>query len=525
MTDITNEAVSLDDFLVDEIVNLPAEARSPLHRHLPVADHLIEDDRDDASTDEWTVDGVARTKKGQVVASAYNAGLILAADDRLQGTFRYDEFMETPVLSRPFKVGVMGVMNVTPTVENEPVNDFHIGVALTFLQAPERSGGYDCQVQVGAAKIGLLNAARRNPFHPVKEFFEKEPWDGVERLETLFHRYAGVEDNVYHREVSRQTLVAVVTRVFEPGHKFDFIPILEGPQGAMKSTFWATLAGNYFVALGQDAMKSDRALVESIRGCIIAEVAEMDATKGRRDETVKNLLSRGSDRTRLAYRSDSADYRRTGIFVGSKNPGDYLTDPTGNRRYWPINMADDAEKIDIDALQKEVQQLWAEALHIYRQMRLEKPEGTLMLDISPESRKYAEKLQGDAMIVDNVDADVEAIREWLETPKEDGDIACFGHRYYSYITPNEAFAAITGEPIEAYAASKRSAEVNEALRRLPYYSETTKASRVKRLKISARKTIINREKFMDCVKLRIGELEQEEAEERSLHDARALARP
>ena len=62
-------------------------------------------------------------------------------------------------------------------------------------------------------------------------------WDGIARVDHLFVDYLGCPDDVYHRQMARLMLLGAVARVFEPGHKFDFVPILEGPQGIRKSSF------------------------------------------------------------------------------------------------------------------------------------------------------------------------------------------------------------------------------------------------------------------------------------------------
>jgi putative DNA primase/helicase len=96
-------------------------------------------------------------------------------------------------------------------------------------------------------KDALLSAASERVFHPIRDYLDSLPvWDGTERVDTLLIDYLGAEDNSYTRAVMRKTLVAAVARIYEPGTKFDYILVLNGPQGIGKSTFFAKLGGKWF---------------------------------------------------------------------------------------------------------------------------------------------------------------------------------------------------------------------------------------------------------------------------------------
>jgi predicted P-loop ATPase len=135
--------------------------------------------------------------------------------------------------------------------------------------------------------------------------------------------------------------------------------VLEHPtQGGDKSTLLATLAGHddWFsddLPLNADSQR----VIERTRGRWIIEAAELSGMRKADIEHLKAFLSRQRDRARMAYGRFVDDVPRQFIIVGTTNNSEYLLDPTGNRRFWPIKI----EQVDIAALRRDRDQLWAEA--------------------------------------------------------------------------------------------------------------------------------------------------------------------
>ena len=203
----------------------------------------------------------------------------------------------------------------------------------------------------------LTNAARANSHHPIRDYLNSLHWDGEQRLETWLHNYGGAPDTEFVRTVGAKMLLAAVRRVRKPGCKFDQCLVLEGMQGKGKSSLVAILAGeNYFtdcVHIGADA----KAMIEQTAGKWLVEMAELSGIRKGEVEPVKAMLSRTSDRARLAYGKRAADVPRQFILFGTTNDSTYLRDQTGNRRFWPVKVG----KIDLHGLQRVRDQLWAEA--------------------------------------------------------------------------------------------------------------------------------------------------------------------
>jgi hypothetical protein len=104
--------------------------------------------------------------------------------------------------------------------------------------------------------------------------------------------------------------------------------------------------------------------------------------------------------------------------VGSTNDEEYLRDHTGGRRFWPIacGLADD-EPIDTERLESEIDLIWAEALHLYQQMRANCKLKELPLFIqSDEARAEARDLQESRRVETVEDALAGQIEAWLNTP-------------------------------------------------------------------------------------------------------------
>jgi predicted P-loop ATPase len=206
----------------------------------------------------------------------------------------------------------------------------------------------------------VQDAARYNSFHPVRDYLDNLVWDGVERLDRWLVSYGQAEDTAYVRAVGSIALIAAVRRVRQPGVKFDEMLILESPQGMDKSVMLAILSVNsdWFsddLPLNADGKK----VIEQLRGRWIVEAAELSGMRKSDIEHLKALLSRQVDRARLAYGRVTVDVPRQSIVVGTTNSSNYLTDETGNRRFWPVEV----KKFDVARLTEDRDQLWAEAAH------------------------------------------------------------------------------------------------------------------------------------------------------------------
>jgi predicted P-loop ATPase len=245
--------------------------------------------------------------------------------------------------------------------KGELLNDSHIN---EFRMLADRNYHVKFTKDDTLAVIEMV-AKKRNTFHPIKQKIHEKPWDGVQRVETVFIDYLGVDDNSYTKAVTRKWLSGAVARIYEPGIKFEIVPIIAGKQGIGKSTLFQRLGGDFFTdslrTLGNT--KDDYQL---LIGTWIIELGELSSMSTTETDQIKSFVSARSDKIRLPYTRTTQTYKRTCVFVGTTNTSQYLNDLTGNRRFLPMP-ANHEPKKDVFQLNDDViQQIFAEAYLIYK---------------------------------------------------------------------------------------------------------------------------------------------------------------
>jgi predicted P-loop ATPase len=178
--------------------------------------------------------------------------------------------------------------------------------------------------------------------------------------------------------------------------------ILEGPQGGKKSTALKTLAGEWFTDEIADLGSKDSAL--QTRGVWVIEIAELDSMTRAEVSRIKAFMSRATDRFRPPYGKQVIESPRQCVLTGSVNHSTYLRDETGGRRFWPVRCGE----IDVDALAKDRDQIWAEAIVQYRRGEVWWLETREL--IQEAERQQSDRYEEDAWHV--------LIATWVENPEE-----------------------------------------------------------------------------------------------------------
>lgn len=299
---------------------------------------------------DW-FDRLLLDSKGEPRGNLANAMIALRGDKSIANLFAYDELYRGVMLMAP--------LPFAPQEEGgypRPLNDIHVGFVQEHLQLSGLAAlGKDVMHQA------LDQRGAELIFHPVRDYLESIKWDGKKRLHNWLSYYFGAAHTPYAERVGTMFLVSMIARVYRrPSAKVDHILVLEGSQGKLKSTACAVLGGPWFSDQLPDIKGKDAS--QHLRGKWLIEIPEMAALDKKEANDLKAFITRDTERYRPPFGRKEVEERRQCVFIATTNELEYLRDPTGARRFWPVTIVE----IDIDGLRADRDQLLAEALQAYR---------------------------------------------------------------------------------------------------------------------------------------------------------------
>jgi predicted P-loop ATPase len=305
-----------------------------------------------------------------------NAKLLLTHELGIKGKFTYNAFNERLEIKGqvPWEKARINRYNA---IDDREVECIRLHIFTKF--------GVEFSTQTMWKAVDLVAAG--NIYHPIKDVLETYKWDGKPRVDTWLTKYCGTADSPLNREIGRKVLCAMIGRIYNPGCKYDYVLVLEGVQGIGKSTTCEILGGEWYGDAPIDPRDKD--CIPYLHSKWVIELSEMITTRKTEADRLKNFLSRREDDVRLPYARARQRFPRQCIFIGTINPDDvgYLTDTTGNRRFWPVF----CNSFDLEGLKRDREQLLAEAIVLHK-----KGESlTLPYDLVKESEDEAMKRLAD----------------------------------------------------------------------------------------------------------------------------------
>jgi hypothetical protein len=359
--------------------------------------------------------GLILQTDGNVVNNASNVHELLKTDPELKDLIGFNSFNHRRQINAFFSP-VADAPKQKPQSYPRSWSDGDTVAVMSYLQR-----GPLPKATRASVEDGLVLRDQEVSFHPLQDYLEALQWDGVERVGNWLVTYTSSTKQPadYLQFVGTAFLISAVARAFKPGAKVDTALILEGKTYLGKSGVLELLAGDEFFSdnLTQDLRNKDAAV--HCLGRWIIEMPEMAHMSKNEVEVTKAFLTRRTDRFRPPYGRNEVEVPRSCVFAGTSNRSDYLADPTGNRRFWPVHTT----AIDLDKLAVDRDQLWAEAVVLFRQghpWHTNDPELLHLITVEQEGRVVIDPWQ--AQITHTLDSmleeDLEGMRLYGITPGE-----------------------------------------------------------------------------------------------------------
>ena len=326
--------------------------------------------------EDWNKQLKYATRSNVLENSVWNLNLILQNDPDFAG-FAYNELAS--------RIQIIGELPWERPEGNLYWRDADTAQLKSLIDArylPFSSRNHD---------VAFTKVADDRHFHPIRDYLDAlPPWDGTKRVEDLFIRYLKADDTAYVRGVTKKAFAAMVARIYQPGVKFDCVPVLDGEQGIGKSSIVKDLVTSeyYSESLSLTDM-DDKSGAEKLQGFWVVEIGELAGMKKADIEKVKAFLSTADDKYRPSYGKTVESHPRQCVIIATVNgERGYLRDITGNRRFWVIKLHQQRQKQKWHFDLSFRAQFWAEAKTIYESGETLFLEGDL-LDAAEEAQRGA----------------------------------------------------------------------------------------------------------------------------------------
>lgn len=281
--------------------------------------------------------------KGVAYPNLENIRKILIEDDHFKGRCVFDTFLQAYLYRES---------------EDGKYRELHDSDEITITREISILYPEFAMINPAVVRAVLMEVARSESVDCVRDWIRGIKWDGVNRLDTWLSKTYGVKDNEYHRKVGSNWMKGLARRIVEPGCKFDYVLVLEGPQGTKKSTSLGILGGEWHVET--TAAPDNKDFLMLLQGNLIIEFSEGETLSRGEIKQLKAIITTQHDKFRSPYERHVQVHPRRCVFAMTTNQTEYLKDETGNRRWLPVATIGEA---NIEWLKENRDQLFAEALY------------------------------------------------------------------------------------------------------------------------------------------------------------------
>ena len=307
---------------------------------------------------ERTAAGALRT------TSVKNVVLILKTDPNLKDLFRFNEFTQEIDVVRDTKIKTqLGLITISKgQYTDQAINSIELYI--------ESSSKYDsASFKNNVIDQAITNVAYMDSYNPLIDYMNEAyvKWDKKERLDKLFVEYLGAPYDETTFLITELWFMGAVAKAFNPKTKFDFVLDLVGGQGVGKTSLLQKLAplGLYTDQFNTFSNKDD---FEVMKNVLIVNDDEMTASNSASFEEIKKFITLQSFEYRKAYARKSETFLKKFVLARTTNEVRHLKDRSGDRRFISIFANSKRQKKSpiTDLSDKYVQQVWGEAVHLYK---------------------------------------------------------------------------------------------------------------------------------------------------------------
>lgn len=291
----------------------------------------------------WEELGISLNSRGVPFNNVETAHCILRGHGIFQNRLWYDEF-HSKIFTDWTVSGERG--RVHEITDDDVIQMHHLVVRHFQIH----------NLSIDSVHNAIRVYAAENKRNEPREWLESLKWDGVSRIDLYLKNYLNAQDSDYTRCASGNWWKGIAARIFKPGCQLDSMIVLVGKQGCGKTSSMKAVGGDWHTEASASIMDKD--FFMSLQGKLIVEISEMDAFSKAEKTTVKRVVSTSTDRFRAPYARLPQDHPRQCVFAGTTNVHRFLSDETGGRRFWPIEIG----QVDVDAIMRDRNQLFAEAV-------------------------------------------------------------------------------------------------------------------------------------------------------------------